>query len=352
MFAAISPFHTKVPEGHVMLIERNGKYNRTVGPGAHYMSPFTEKAHDFISAGWGNHMHKKGKFLEMTQQHWESGDIKCQTVGEIPVWISARADFRVVDAYKASYQADVLPNSILAATQEVFRNTIAKIRLEDLSEVREELSQAVCDAIGKRTDQWGIQLDHVAIGQYGYPQDVEKTIIQRKKAEKEQDLLRIQAQTSLEQAELQRKVDLEQSKAQAEQDAVDERAKAERQEIAAEARAKTEQIQARSEAEISKIDTEAAARNALIEAQGAADAEREKAKGKADAYRLITDAECARLQEHARIVGGDAAAQILAETKRAEALQEAFSSPQNRVIVTTQDTQLKLTDPSSLFHAK
>lgn len=202
-----------IPQSHVAVLERWGKFERVLEPGLNFYTP---GYHSFKNlTGWGTQANKAGWLIEQSEQKMETEKQACQTKDHVTVETTAAIYFKIVDPKKALYEVDVLPEALSDICSKALRSRISTVDLNDLFSKREEISQAVMQDIAKKVNSWGVELLGVEVGQLEFDPAIQEAMKQRRIAEAEQEKQRIESETKSQQAIADAKNILVQAKAEA-----------------------------------------------------------------------------------------------------------------------------------------
>ncbi len=172
IFAVIFVFRTIriVPQQRAFVIERLGKYHRTLDAGLHFVIPFLDNVrykHDL-----------KEVVLDIAEQ-------VCITKDNVQVGIDGVLFFRVIDPNKASYGVNNYIQAIVQLAQTTLRSEIGKIDLDRTFEAREQINNAIVMAIDKATDAWGVKVLRYEVKSITPPRDVLAAMEKQMRAERE-----------------------------------------------------------------------------------------------------------------------------------------------------------------------
>ena len=136
IFSAVMLFRTVriVPQQMAYVIERLGKYHRTLYAGLHIIVPFIDVV---------QYKHNlKEIVLDIPEQ-------LCITKDNVQVAIDGVMFFRVIEPQKTSYGISNFVQAIMQISQTTLRSEIGKIVLDRTFEEREVINNAVVMAIDK-----------------------------------------------------------------------------------------------------------------------------------------------------------------------------------------------------------
>ncbi|MBX7148963.1 paraslipin [bacterium] len=171
-FAIIFFFKTVkiVPQQSAYVIERLGKYSRTLDAGLHIVVPFVDQI---------RYKHQlKEIVLDIPEQI-------CITKDNVQVHIDGVIFFRVVDAQRASYGVNNYIQAIIQLAQTTLRSEIGKIDLDRSFEEREKINNAIVLSIDHATDPWGVKVLRYEMKSITPPKDVLEAMEKQMRAERE-----------------------------------------------------------------------------------------------------------------------------------------------------------------------
>lgn len=159
-----------VPQRNAFVIERLGKYSRTLDAGFHVLFPFL----DSIVA---KHSLKE-QVIDVPSQ-------MCITKDNIAIEIDGVLFLQVLDPAKATYG---VTNYFMAATQlaqTTLRSEIGKMELDRTFEERENINANIVDALDKACEPWGVKVMRYEISNINPPQSVKDALEKQMRAERE-----------------------------------------------------------------------------------------------------------------------------------------------------------------------
>lgn len=159
-----------VPQQHVYVIERLGKYNRSIEAGLHAIVPFIDYVAYKLSL--------KEVVLDIPSQI-------CITKDNVQVHVDGVIFYRVMDPKSASYGVNNFEMAIVQLAQTTLRSEIGKIDLDKTFEEREKINSAVIMALDAATHPWGIKVLRYEIKSINPPKDVLDAMEKQMRAERE-----------------------------------------------------------------------------------------------------------------------------------------------------------------------
>lgn len=220
-----------VPQSEMWVVERLGRYNKTLQPGLSVLIPFIERV--------VNRVNMKEILIDIPQQDIISKD-------NASVSIDAVCFIRITDPYKATYQVDNLEYAIENLALVNIRNELGKMELDEILSSREVLNSAITNQIDEATNPWGVKVQRVDIKQLEPARSIKETMEKQIKAEREKRAEILTAESIKKSKILQ---------AEGENQSIILRAEAEKRE--AELRAEAREREAEAEARATKMLSEA-----------------------------------------------------------------------------------------------
>jgi regulator of protease activity HflC (stomatin/prohibitin superfamily) len=151
------------------LVERFGRYSKTVDPGLRWIWPFIERI----------------RRVDMREQVVDVPPQEVITEDNVVVTVDAVVYYRATDPVKLRYN---VANFILAATklaQTNLRNIIGDMDLDDALTSREAINTQLRTVLDEATDVWGTQVVRVEIQRIDPPPDVTEAMHRQMKAERD-----------------------------------------------------------------------------------------------------------------------------------------------------------------------
>ena len=159
-----------VPQRVQFVIERLGKYSRTLDAGFHILIPFLDKV------AYRHSM--KEKAVDVTSQ-------TCITKDNIAVSVDGILYMQVVDARKASYGIEDYTNATTQLAQTALRSEIGKIDLDRTFEERETINSQVVEVLDRASEPWGVKVLRYEIKDIVPPTSVQDALEKQMRAERE-----------------------------------------------------------------------------------------------------------------------------------------------------------------------
>lgn len=159
-----------VPQNMAFVVERFGKYNKTMDAGLNMLVPFIDKVAYRRSL--------KEQAVDVQSQAAITRD-------NISLVVDGVLYLKVLDAYKASYGVENYIYAVTQLAQTTMRSEIGKIELDRTFEERDNLNVNIVAAINEAALPWGVQVLRYEIKDIEPPRSVLEAMERQMKAERE-----------------------------------------------------------------------------------------------------------------------------------------------------------------------
>jgi regulator of protease activity HflC (stomatin/prohibitin superfamily) len=159
-----------VPQRSEFVIERLGKYRKSIGAGFHILIPFFDKV-----------AYKR----TLKEEVMEIPPLDCITSDNVSVSLDGVLYIQVIDSKLSAYGIDDYRVAASQLAQTSLRSVIGKIELDRTFEERESLNQQVVSAIDEAAQNWGIKVLRYEIKDISPPKTVMEAMEKQMKAERE-----------------------------------------------------------------------------------------------------------------------------------------------------------------------
>ncbi len=159
-----------VPQQNAYVIERLGKYSKTLNAGFHSLVPFLERI---------AYKHT------LKEQAADIAEQVCITKDNVQVGVDGVLYLQVLDPGRASYGIGNYMFAISQLAQTTLRSEIGKIDLDRTFEERGTINQNVVAELDKASDPWGVKVLRYEIRNINPPHDVLSAMEKQMRAERE-----------------------------------------------------------------------------------------------------------------------------------------------------------------------
>lgn len=159
-----------VPQKQAYIVERLGKYQKTLNAGFHILIPFFDRVAYKHSL--------KEIAVDVPPQ-------TCITRDNIAVEVDGVLYLQVIDPVKASYGIQDYLFASIQLSQTTMRSEVGKLELDRTFEEREAINGAIIRAVDKASDPWGVKVTRYEIKNIQPPRTVTDALEKQMRAERE-----------------------------------------------------------------------------------------------------------------------------------------------------------------------
>jgi len=159
-----------VPQKSEYIIERLGKYNKTLGAGFHILFPFLDRVSYKFSL--------KEEVLDIVSQ-------TCITKDNVTVEVDGLIYLQVVDSKRAAYGINDYRLASSQLAQTTLRSSIGKIDLDKTFEERETINAQIVESIDEAAQAWGVKVLRYEVKDILPPESVKNAMEAQMTAERE-----------------------------------------------------------------------------------------------------------------------------------------------------------------------
>ncbi|MFQ3621668.1 MAG: SPFH domain-containing protein [Spirochaetales bacterium] len=181
-----------VQQGETMVIERLGKYHRTLSSGINLIWPIFDKPRSiewkYIITDVDGRMIVQRKSLTRIDLRETVYDFPRQNVitrDNVAIEINALLYFQITDPQRAVYEIANLPDAIEKLTQTTLRNVIGELDLDHTLTSRDTINQKLRSILDEATDKWGVKVNRVELQDISPPQDIKNAMEKQMRAERD-----------------------------------------------------------------------------------------------------------------------------------------------------------------------
>ncbi|MCG3189517.1 MAG: Protein QmcA [Burkholderiaceae bacterium] len=163
-----------VPQQHAWVVERLGRYDRTLTPGLKFVIPFVERV---------SYKHSLKEIpLDVPSQ-------VCITKDNTQLQVDGILYFQITDAMRASYGSSNYVLAITQLAQTTLRSVIGKMELDKTFEERGAINAAVVAALDEAALNWGVKVLRYEIKDLTPPAEILRSMQAQITAEREKRAL-------------------------------------------------------------------------------------------------------------------------------------------------------------------
>ncbi len=181
-----------VQQAEVMVIERLGKYSRTLHSGINIIWPVIDKPRNitwrYVVEGMDDRKHirfKQKSRIDLRETVYDFPRQNVITKDNVSVQINAILYFQIMDPVKAIYEIENLPDAIEKLTQTTLRNVIGELELDESLSSRDTINTKLRTILDEATNKWGVKINRVELQDINPPEDIKEAMEKQMRAERD-----------------------------------------------------------------------------------------------------------------------------------------------------------------------
>ena len=168
-----------VPQQTALIIERLGRYSRTLEPGLHLLVPFV----DVVRAN-----------IDLREQVVSFPPQPVITSDNLVVSIDTVIYYQVIDPKSAVYEIANFIQGIEQLTVTTLRNVIGSLDLEQTLTSRDQINGQLRGVLDEATGKWGIRVNRVELKAIDPPQSIQESMEKQMRAERDRRAIVLNAE--------------------------------------------------------------------------------------------------------------------------------------------------------------
>lgn len=190
-----------VQQSQTMLIERLGKYYKTLNSGVNIIIPFIDKPRPMrwrytfpIQGGESIIRFSDVKRIDLRETVYDFPRQSVITRDNVVTEINAILYFQIVDPMRAMYEISNLPDAIEKLTQTSLRNVIGEMDLDETLTSRDTINNKLRVILDEATNKWGVKVNRVELQDINPPRDIRDAMEKQMRAERDKRAQILQAE--------------------------------------------------------------------------------------------------------------------------------------------------------------
>jgi regulator of protease activity HflC (stomatin/prohibitin superfamily) len=181
-----------IKQAEVVLVERLGKYHRTLNSGLHIIIPILDKPRKIL---WrytkqdfkGNTyiQNREESRIDLRESVYDFPKQNVITSDNVGIEINALLYFQITDPMKATYEINNLPDAIEKLTQTTLRNVIGELELDKTLTSRDTINNKLREILDDATDKWGVKVNRVELQDINPPKEIRVAMEKQMRAERD-----------------------------------------------------------------------------------------------------------------------------------------------------------------------
>src|SRR3990167_5071271 len=190
-----------VQQAQAIVIERLGKYDRTLNPGLHLVVPFISSPRvvhwTYVMQGEGKRyyrINKRSYYIDLREEVYDFPKQNVITKDNVTMEINALLYYQITDPKAAIYEVNNLPEAIEKLTQTTLRNVIGSMDLDASLVSRDEINEKLRIILDEATDKWGVKINRVELQEVNPPYEIRVAMEKQMRAERDRRALILESE--------------------------------------------------------------------------------------------------------------------------------------------------------------
>jgi regulator of protease activity HflC (stomatin/prohibitin superfamily) len=159
-----------IPQAYAGIVERLGRYQRTLSPGLNLLVPFIDRLRPLV---------------DMREQVVSFPPQPVITEDNLVVSIDTVVYFQVTDARAATYEIANYLGAVEQLTTTTLRNVVGGLNLEEALTSRDEINGQLRVVLDEATGKWGLRVSRVELKAIDPPVSIQDSMEKQMRAERE-----------------------------------------------------------------------------------------------------------------------------------------------------------------------
>ncbi len=180
-----------VQQSETMVIERLGKYSRTLQAGINIIWPVIDRPREIMwrylkegTDGRNFILKTSTSKIDLRESVYDFPKQNVITKDNVVTEINAILYFQVTDPVRAVYEISNLPDAIEKLTQTTLRNVIGEMDLDATLTSRDTINAKLRAVLDEATHKWGVKVNRVELQDINPPQHIREAMEKQMQAER------------------------------------------------------------------------------------------------------------------------------------------------------------------------
>lgn len=173
-----------VSQSETMIVERLGRYHRTLQAGINVILPIIERPKETITRVNTGALRMVSR-IDLREQVYDFDKQSVITKDNVMTEINALLYFQIVDPVKSVYEIKNLPMAIEKLTQTTLRNVVGEMELDETLTSRDTINSKLRNVLDEATNKWGVKVNRVELQDITPPESIRFAMEKQMQAERE-----------------------------------------------------------------------------------------------------------------------------------------------------------------------
>lgn len=173
-----------VSQSETMIVERLGRYHRTLQAGINIILPIIERPKETIARMNTGALRMLNR-IDLREQVYDFDKQSVITKDNVMTEINALLYFQIVDPVKSVYEIKNLPMAIEKLTQTTLRNVVGEMELDETLTSRDTINSKLRNVLDEATNKWGVKVNRVELQDITPPESIRFAMEKQMQAERD-----------------------------------------------------------------------------------------------------------------------------------------------------------------------
>ena len=181
-----------VQQSETMVVERLGKYSRTLHAGINIIWPIIDRPREimwrYVKEALDERtiiIKRSVSRIDLRETVYDFPKQNVITKDNVVTEINAILYFQLLDPVKAVYEISNLPDAIEKLTQTTLRNVIGEMNLDETLTSRDTINAKLRAVLDDATNKWGVKVNRVELQDINPPHDIRDAMEKQMRAERD-----------------------------------------------------------------------------------------------------------------------------------------------------------------------
>jgi regulator of protease activity HflC (stomatin/prohibitin superfamily) len=168
-----------IQQSYVGIVQRLGRYQRTIGPGVHLLVPMLDRVAVVVD-------------MKETVQAFAPQPVITQD--NVTIGIDTVVYYQVTDSVKATYEVANVLQAMEQLTITTLRNVVGAMTLEETLTSRDSINSQLRSVLDEATEKWGVRVTRVELKWIDPPRTIQEAMEQQMRADRAKRATVLQAE--------------------------------------------------------------------------------------------------------------------------------------------------------------
>jgi regulator of protease activity HflC (stomatin/prohibitin superfamily) len=160
-----------IPQARAGIVERLGRFSRTLDPGLHLIVPFVDRL--------------RKPLVDLREQVVTFDPQPVITQDNVTISVDTVFYFTITDPFRATYEVANLIVAVEQLTVTTLRNVIGSLSLEETLTSRDRINSELRTVLDDATNPWGIRVNRVELKSIDPPGSIQEAMEKQMRAERD-----------------------------------------------------------------------------------------------------------------------------------------------------------------------